>query len=52
MASIYEAVVELIGEVPAGCEPLVYVFSCVVLLFLLQQAFGIVYAVVQWIGGK
>ena len=52
METIYAAVVELIGEVPAGCEPLVYVFSCVVLLFLLQQAFGIVYAVVQWIGGK
>lgn len=52
MATIYESVVALVGTVPSGCEPIVYVLSCVVLLFLLQQAFGVIYSIVNWIGGK
>ena len=34
---LYEAVVSLIGEVPAGFEPLVYVACILVLLWLLSS---------------
>lgn len=50
--TIYEALVSLVGEPPVGLEPLVYVMSCVILLFLVLSAFSLVGAVVKWIGGK
>lgn len=52
METIYEAVIALVGEVPPGCEPLAYVLSGIVLIFLLQNAFGIVGSLLNWIGGK
>lgn len=49
---LYEAVVELIGEVPVGYEPLVYVMACLILMWLLSSTFSILYAVLGWIGGR
>lgn len=36
---IYDAIVSLVGTVPAGMEKFIYVVSCVVLLFLLCGTF-------------
>ena len=47
-----EQVTALIGEVPAGCEPLLWLVCALVLFFFLDLVFGIVWAVVKWIGGK
>lgn len=49
---LYEAVVNLIGPVPVGFEPLLYVACVLVLLWLLSSVFSILYAVLGWIGGK
>lgn len=49
---LYEAVVNLIGPVPVGYEPLLYVACVLVLLWLLSSVFSILYAVLGWIGGK
>lgn len=49
---LYEALVDLLGEVPAGFEPLVYVCAAIVLLWLLNSTFSILWSVVSWIGGK
>lgn len=49
---LYEAVVNLIGEVPVGFEPLVYVCCILVLLFLLNSVFSILWSLLSWIGGK
>lgn len=52
ITTIYDAVVDLVGIPPAGLEPLVYVMSCVFLLFLILSAFSFIGAVMKWIGGK
>lgn len=49
---LYEAVVNLIGEVPVGFEPLVYVGCILVLLWLLTSVFSILWSLLGWIGGK
>lgn len=49
---LYEKVAELIGEVPAGFEPLVYVACILVLLWLLSCVFGLLYTVINWIAGR
>lgn len=49
---LYEAVVELLGEVPVGYEPLIYVMAAIILLWLLSHVFSIVWSVLSWIGGK
>lgn len=49
---LYEKVVDLIGAVPVGFEPLVYIGSILVLLFLLQTVFSILWSLLNWIGGK
>lgn len=49
---LYEKVVELIGTVPVGFEPLVYIASILVLLWLLQTVFSILWTLLSWIGGK
>lgn len=49
---LYEAVVSLIGEVPVGYEPLIYVLCALILLWLLSSTFSILYAVLGWIGGN
>lgn len=49
---LYEAVVNLIGEVPLGYEPLVYVACILILLWLLSTTFSILWQIINWIGGK
>lgn len=49
---LYEALVNLLGTVPVGFEPLVYVGSILVLLWLLNSVFSILWSVLSWIGGK
>lgn len=39
---IYDALIELIGEVPVGLEEFVYIFSGVVVLWLLLSCFTFV----------
>lgn len=50
--SIYEAVIALVGTPPAGYEVLVWVFSALVLFFLLRSVFGIINSLLTWVGGK
>lgn len=49
---LYEAVVNLIGEVPLGYEPLVYIACILILLWLLSTTFSILWQIINWIGGK
>jgi len=49
---LYEAVLNLIGEVPVGFEPLIYALCVPVLLWLLWQAFSILWTIVHWLGVK
>lgn len=49
---LYEAVVSLLGDVPAGFEPLIYVFTFFILLWLLGTTFSIIWSLLSWIGGK
>lgn len=49
---LYEAVINLIGPVPVGFEPLVYCFVCLVFLWVLSSTFSILWSIVNWIGGK
>ena len=46
---LYEEVVALIGEVPQGFEPLVYL-GC--LIILLQFVSSVLWAVLSWFGGR
>lgn len=52
MQTIFEQIVNICGAVPAGLEPVVYVVSLLVLLFLLSAGFRILWAVLSWVGGK
>lgn len=50
--SVYEAVIQLIGEPPAGYDILVWVFSALFLFFLIRSVFSILHSVISYIGGK
>lgn len=50
--SVYEALISLVGEPPAGYDILVWIFAAVVLLFLIRSAFSIISSVLDWIGGR
>lgn len=43
---MYDALQALIGAVPAGFEPVVYVLCIPVLLWLLSQFFGLLWAII------
>lgn len=43
---MFDAVQVLIGQVPVGYEPLVYVMCIPILLWLLSQFFGILWAII------
>ena len=49
--SIYAALVDLVGEVPSGYEPVAWVCCSLVLLFLVRSAFGIIASVLRLGGG-
>jgi hypothetical protein len=48
---LYAALVELIGDVPVGFEPLVYIAAFLVLVYLLSTTFSILWAILNWIAG-
>lgn len=50
--SIYEAILELVGDVPAGYEMIAWIFAAIVLLYLLCSTFSIIVSVLNWIAGK
>lgn len=51
-SSIYDWVVELVGSPVPGLEPVVYIISCVVLLFLLDTAFALLASIIRTATGK
>lgn len=42
--SIYEAVISLIGDVPTGTEPIVYVFCMILALFVTNSIVSFVFS--------
>ena len=49
---LYEEVVNLLGEVPVGFEPLVY-FGCIlVLLWFLQFVSSVLWTIISWLGDR
>lgn len=48
---IYDKIVELVGIVPYGFEPVVYCCSCLVLVWLLSTFFSILHTFFSMIGG-
>ena len=50
--SLYEALLTLVGQPPAGYDIVVWVVAAVVLLYLLCSAFSIVASVISYIGGR
>lgn len=50
--SILEAILELIGEVPVGYEPLAWVAAFIVLVYLLCSTFSVIVALLNWIAGR
>ncbi len=50
--SVYEAVLELVGPIPAGYEVLAWIFGSLVLLYLLCSVFSVISAVLNWISGR
>ncbi len=49
---LYEEIVALIGEPPAGSEPLVYCLCMMFLVMLAMSAFYLLCSVIKWIGGR
>lgn len=49
---IYDAVIDLVGTPPAGYEILVWVFSALVMFFLVRSVFSIINSILNWVGGK
>ena len=52
MQTVYDALIALVGEVPAGYEVIAWIAAAVVFLFLVQSAFSVLYALLNWIGGR
>ena len=48
---LYEKIVELIGPVPAGLEPVLYIVCCLILVWLLSTFFSILWNFFRLIGG-
>mgnify|MGYP006878460160 CR=1 FL=1 len=48
----YQALVDLIGDIPAGYEPVVYALCIPLFAILLLSALNVIGAVFKWIGGK
>ena len=48
---IYDYIVQLVGEVPYGFEPVIYVVACVILVWLLSTFFSVLWSFFTMIGG-
>lgn len=49
---LFDALTSLIGPVPSGYEPLLYLGAVLVLLWLLSTVFSVLWSLLNWIGGK
>lgn len=49
---IYDYIVDLVGSPVPGLEPVVYVISAVVLLFLLDSAFALLANIIKVASGR
>ena len=50
--SILEAVLNLVGEVPVGYEPVAWIGGFLVLLYLLCSTFSVIAGLLKFIGGR
>ena len=50
--SIYQALLDLVGDIPAGYEVIVWIFAAIVLLYLLCSVFSIISSVLSFIAGR
>lgn len=50
--SIYESVIALVGEVPYGFDIIAWVFSAIILIFLVRTVFAIIASILEWMGGQ
>lgn len=50
--TVYNYVVDLVGSPVPGLEPVVYVISCVILLFLLDTGFALLASIIRTASGK
>lgn len=50
--SIYESVIALVGDVPAGFDIIAWVFSAIVLIYLVRTVFSIIATILNWVGGQ
>lgn len=48
---LYDKIVELVGDVPAGMEPVLYVVACLILVWLLSTFFSVLWSFLHLIGG-
>lgn len=52
MGTLYEQVQAIVGSVPSGYEPFVYLISGIVLLVFLQSVLNIFASIVRWCTGN
>lgn len=50
MSNIYEALVSLIGEPPAGLEFVVYILACLLVFMVVSSFVNIFSYIFKWIG--
>lgn len=50
--SIYESLIALVGDVPVGFEIIAWIFSAIILIYLVRTVFSIIASVLQWVGGQ
>lgn len=50
--SIYESLIALVGEPPAGFEIIVWIMAAIVLIYLVRTVFSIISSVLSWVGGQ
>lgn len=48
---LYEKLTDLVGLVPYGCEPLVFVITCVLLVWLLSTFFSVLWSFLSMFTG-
>lgn len=52
MQTVFDSLIALVGQPPAGYDILVWVIAAVFTLFLVSTAFSILFSFISWIGGK
>lgn len=50
--SIYESVIALVGDVPVGFDIIAWIFSALVLIYLIRTVFSIISSILSWVGGQ